>query len=55
MSGILSGKFITDHRLGSSSSVQGALNVLLEDETIVRDGEVYYIGNRFFSLWLARR
>lgn len=53
--GILSGKFITDHRLGSSSSVQGALNVLLEDETIVREGDEYYIGNRFFSLWLARR
>lgn len=53
--GILSGQFVNMHRLGSPSSVQGALNPLLEDETIVREGDVYHIGNLFFSLWLARR
>lgn len=52
--GILSGRFITAHRLESSSSVQGALYPLLENETVIRDGDVYYIGNRFFALWLAR-
>lgn len=53
--GILSGAFIKKHRLNSSSSVQGALKPLLDNETIVRDGETYYIDNHFFSIWLSRR
>jgi len=55
VSGILSAKFIGSHRLGSSSSVQAALNALLQDESIVRNANVYQVGNRFFSLWLAKR
>ena len=55
VTGILSGKFISAHRLGSASSVQGALKPLLEDESIVRSADEYSVGNRFFSLWLARR
>ena len=53
--GILSGDFISAHRLQSSSSVQGALRPLLEDETIVKVGDEYYISNRFFSIWMKRR
>lgn len=53
--GILSGSFIKKYRLNSSSSVQGALKPLLDNETIVRDGETYYIDNHFFSIWLSRR
>lgn len=53
--GILSGSFIKRYRLNSSSSVQGALKPLLDNETIVRDGETYFIDNRFFSIWLSRR
>jgi len=55
VSGILSARFINSHRLGSASSVQAALGALLQDETIVRSGDEYIIGNRFFSLWLAKR
>jgi len=55
VTGILSSKFINSHRLGSSSSVQAALKALLEDESIIRNGDVYHVGNRFFSLWLAKQ
>jgi len=55
VTGILSAKFINSHRLGSSSSVQAALKALLQDESIVRNADVYQVGNRFFSLWLAKR
>jgi len=54
VTGILSSKFINAHRLGSSSSVQAALNALLQDESIVRNADIYQISNRFFSLWLAK-
>ena len=53
--GILSSAFINKYRLNSSSSVQGALKPLIDNETVIRDGEEYYVGNRFFSLWLSRR
>lgn len=53
--GVLSSSFIKKHRLSSSSSVQGALKPLIDSETIIRDGEEYYVGNRFFSFWLSRR
>ena len=55
VTGILSASFVKKYRLASSSSVQGALKALLDNETIVRDGETYYIDNRFFSIWLSRR
>jgi len=55
VTGILSTKFINSHHLGFSSSVQAALNALLQDESIVRNADVYQVGNRFFSLWLAER
>jgi len=53
--GILSGEFVKKYRLNSASSVQGALKALLDNETIVRDGETYRIDNHFFSIWLSRR
>ncbi len=46
---------LVKYHLNSSSSVQGALKPLLENETIVRNGESYHIDNHFFSIWLSRR
>ena len=51
---ILSSEFMTAHNLRSSSSVQGALRPLIENEAIVREESGYYVGNRFFSLWMKR-
>lgn len=51
---ILSSEFMAAHNLRSSSSVQGALRPLIESEAIVREESGYYVGNRFFSLWLKR-
>lgn len=47
--------FITRYGLRSASAVQGALRPLLEDETVSYQNGQYFISNRFFSLWLARR
>lgn len=55
VSGLLGMKFISEHGLGSASSVQGAARPLLADETIVREDGQYRISNRFFSMWLDRR
>lgn len=47
--------FISRYRLQSASAVQGAMKPLLDDETISFLDGCYFISNRFFSLWLARR
>lgn len=47
--------FISKYRLQSASAVQGAMKPLLDDETISFLDGCYFISNRFFSLWLARR
>ena len=48
-------EFISRFNLRSASAVQGALRPLLDDETITYMDDAYFIPNRFFSLWLARR
>lgn len=50
-----SAAFISKYRLQSASAVQGAMKPLLDDETISFLDGCYFISNRFFSLWLARR
>ncbi len=52
---ITGAEFIMKHNLRSASAVQGALKPLLMDETIITQQGTYFISNRFFSIWLARR
>lgn len=48
-------EFISKYSLRSASAVQGAMRPLVEDETIAFNNGLYFITNRFFSLWLSRR
>lgn len=48
-------EFISKYFLRSASAVQGAMRPLIEDETIAFNNGLYFITNRFFSLWLSRR
>ena len=48
-------EFISKYSLRSASAVQGAMKPLLLDETISYLQGAYFITNRFFSIWLARR
>lgn len=48
-------EFISRFNLRSASAVQGALRPLLDNETVTYMDDAYFIPNRFFSLWLARR
>ena len=47
--------FISRYSLKSASAVQGAMRPLLKDETISFYNGIYFITNRFFSIWLAER
>ena len=48
-------EFISKYSLRSASAVQGAMRPLIENETIAFNNGLYFITNRFFSLWLSRR
>lgn len=50
---VTSGEFIEKHQLTSTSSVQTALNSLLDKEMILEENGSYSVYNKFFSLWLA--
>lgn len=46
--------FITRHNLGSASSVQAAIRVLLENDWITMQNKEYRISDMFFAIWLKR-
>ena len=48
-------QFIMKYNLRSASAVQGALKPLLKNETVISQQGTYFISNRFYSIWLARR
>ena len=51
---VTSTDFVSRHSLGSASSVQAAIRILLENDWVgVREKE-YFIADRFFSIWLKR-
>ena len=52
---ITSSTFIQRHGLKSSSSVQNAANTLYENEIITREGNEYFVTNRFLGFWLMER
>lgn len=53
--GITSAKFIQKYGLKSSSSTQSALRWLCENDFVTKDNDEYYVTNRFFGMWLAKR
>ena len=46
--------FITRHSLGSASSIQAAIRVLLENDWITIHEKEYRVSDLFFSVWLKR-
>jgi len=58
---IITGRYVSDDYFcdreaeTNYSKLQAALKALLDNGTIVRDGETYRIDNHFFSIWLSRR
>lgn len=52
---ITSSSFVMRHGLKSASSVQNAANALYENEMITRDGDEYFVTNRFLGFWLKER
>ena len=50
---ITSFEFIKKYGLKSASSVQAAVNQLLEKEFVAREGNIYRVYDRFFGLWLS--
>lgn len=46
--------FITRHSLGSASSVQAAIRVLLDNDWITSREKEYMVSDLFFSVWLRR-
>ena len=52
---ILSGDFITKHRLKAASSVNSALKKLVDNELVYKKPEGYTIYDRFMGEWLRRQ
>ena len=50
---ITSGRFIQSHKLGTASSVQSALRVLLERQLVTQQDKCYSIYDPFFSHWIV--
>lgn len=52
---ITSANFITRHSLGSASSVQAAVRVLLENDWITMQAKEYSVSDYFFAVWIKRQ
>ena len=54
-SGIYGSNFIKRHNISSPSSVQKALNVLVEKEIVIKEDGVYKISDIFLKEWLRKK
>lgn len=52
---VTSGAFIKKHNLGSASSLQTALKVLVEKSIVVRIDDGYRLEDFFFAQWIVRK
>lgn len=52
--GIVSAAFTKRHRLKSPSATQSAVQKLLEDDLLTRNGKVYSLSDPLMSLWLDK-
>lgn len=53
VSNITSTKFIKEHKLGSASTVQSAVRLLLKNDLITQEDGIYRVYDYFFAEWLA--
>lgn len=51
---LLSKEFIQSHKLTAASSVQTAVNALMNKEMIYKEGDFYYVYDVFLERWLER-
>lgn len=51
---VLSNDFVSRHHLGATSSVQSALRSLLKKQLVSRDGDAYYLDDKYMELYLRR-
>ena len=51
---VLSNDFVSRHHLGATSSVQSALRSLLKKQLVTRDGDAYYLDDKYMELYLRR-
>ena len=51
---VTSADFITRHSLGTASSVQSAIRVLMENDWITMQAKEYSVSDKFFAIWLKR-
>jgi len=51
---IFSRDFIRDNDLGAASSVQTSINLLMKKEIIEKEGNIYYISDVFFKIWIRK-
>ena len=49
-----SGRFLSKHRLGNPSSIQKALQVLIEKDIVDRENDHFIFQDPFFALWLRK-
>lgn len=52
---LTSQKFVSEHKLGSASSVQSALRVLTKKELVVKSDESYSLNDKILELWIRQR
>lgn len=52
---VTSAEFVQKYALNSPSSVQAAIRYLLDKDLVSREGDCYFIYDRFFGLWLRKR
>ena len=50
---VMNSRFLREHKLGSASTVRSVVQALLDKELLFEDNGIYYVYDRFFSLWLA--
>jgi len=53
-SNVTSSKFVKRYNLGSASSVQSAIKLLLKNDLITHEDGRYRVYDYFFSEWLAK-
>src|SRR5690606_15980939 len=52
---VTSAEFVQKYALNSPSSVQAAIRYLLDKDLVSREGDCYFIYDRFFGHWLRKR
>ena len=52
---VFSAQFLSKHRLGTPSSIQKGLKILIEKDILDRENDHFIFQDPFFALWLQKR